>query len=38
VFAPSPQDLAAGPPDAAAEAAMTGLAETLHREMLRRAA
>ena len=36
VFAPSPDDLAAGPPDAAAQDVMARLGETLHEEMLRR--
>ncbi len=36
VFAPSPEDLAAGPPGAAAEEATAHLAGTLHAEMLRR--
>ena len=36
VAEPSPEDLAAGPPHAAAEASMTQFGDTLHEEMLRR--
>jgi PhnB protein len=36
VAEPSLDELAAGPPDAAAEAAMTYFGESLHQEMLRR--